>query len=120
MSESGTINGVLPDPEEPKAKRVKKWLKGKKSLSRRAIIGVALLGAIAGGVMEKNGANDQVADLQGQIAALQDASDTTGTSVPATADGAVTVTKKLPGQSGVKKPKALSPSQHKYQCTRVG
>lgn len=111
----GTISGNLGD-EDPAATKLKAWFKVRKSLTRRALVGVALVGAVAGGLVEKGAADNQVADLQAQIAAMQDA-DTTGAGLQGAGSGAITIG--VPkGQSKVTHPKAMSPGQSRYKCTR--
>jgi hypothetical protein len=102
-----TISGTLPDPSvtEPKF-----WSK-KRTIGTKALAGLLLGAALAGGVLEKAGNDTQVADLQAQVAAMQAAGDSTGA-----APGVGLVSKK--GSSKVTHPKALSPSQHKYTCTK--
>lgn len=104
----GTISGNIGD-EDPAASKVRAWFKVRKCLTRRALVGIALAGAIAGGVVEKGAMSDQVADLQAQVAAMQDA-DTTGAE-----PGAVTVSSRQPK---VTHPKALSPGESRYKCVR--
>jgi len=110
----GTITGVLPDPSAPAPKGPVKasWWKRRHTFTRRTLVGLALGAAILGGVLEKAAMDSQVADLQAQVAAMQGA-DTTG----ASSNGDVTISHKTPT---VQHPKALSPSQHRYQCTKVG
>lgn len=105
----GTLSGVLPDPATPTPSKGSFW-KRKRTLTTRALVGICLGAALLGGIVEKAGMDDKMADLQAQVSALQDATDTTG-------GGSVTVAS-LKGSSKVQHPKALSPSQHKYTCTR--
>lgn len=118
----GTINGTLPDfaatePSVPEAPKTRFW-KRRKSLSYRAIAGLLLAAAFAGGAMEKSGMDDQIKDLQAQVAEMQDTS-STGAAGLLSGSGTL-VSKKANGSNNVKHPKALSPSQHKYQCTKIG
>lgn len=116
---NGTVSGMLPEPDsdEERVKKVQAWFKVKKSLTRRALVGIAFAGAIAGGVLESHSQDAQVQDLQAQIAAMQNVSDSTGAGAQGV-DGGTLVSKKQPGHNGVKHPKALSPGRYKYVCTR--
>jgi len=107
----GTISGTIDPVAAPSGAAKPSWWKRKHTFTRRTLAGLALGAALLGGVMEKGAADQQVADLQAQVSAMQDAS-TTGASG---AGGTVTVSKSL---SHVSHPKALSPSQHKYTCTK--
>lgn len=113
----GTITGMLPNPaaSAPSGATKTSWWKQKHTMTRRTLVGLALGAALLGGVVEKAGMDDKVADLQAQIGAMQDAN-STGPDVQGTA----TVSKRTTGSANVQHPKALSPSQHKYQCTKVG
>jgi len=116
MNSSGTISGTLTNVHAKVVKNKGGFWTRKRKVTARAVAGLCLAAAIAGGVMEKGSEDQQVQDLQAQVAALQDG---TSTGAVSPLDGAVTVGT-LKGQSKTQHPKALSPSQHKYKCTKVG
>jgi hypothetical protein len=113
----GTLSGVLPDPQKGK-KRKGFWDK-KRSWTAKGLVGLAFFGAVAGGVMEKGSMDQQVKDLQAQVTDLQ-SQDTTGSGSVLGTDASTGATLVSQKQAQVTHPKALSPSEHKYKCTKVG
>lgn len=114
---NGTVSGMLPDCDEERVKKVQAWFKVKKSLTRQALVGIALAAAIAGGVLESHSQDAQVQDLQAQIAAMQDA-DSTGADGSVVGSGSTLISHKTTGSPNVTHPKALSPGQSRYKCVR--
>lgn len=107
-----TVSGTLPDPALSGPTKTGFWAR-KRTMTTRALAGICLAAAIVGGIAEKSGADQQIADLNAQITAMQEA-DTTGQNTPPVT-GLVakhTTTK-------TKHPKATTGTS-RYKCTKVG
>jgi hypothetical protein len=120
------VSSVVPAPT--KGKKPRGFWNKKRVWTAKGLVGLAFVSAVAGGVAEKGSMDQQVKDLQAQVTDLQNQGPTGSSGTSGTDQGAVVLgTDASTGASLVSKkkapvthPQALSPSQHKYKCTRVG